>query len=468
MRGYDYGLPWGAYTDPATGQVYPTGAFNATPAIDQSNFYGLANYDFEKIDNDVATVLVERDVRPGLTLRNVTRVGDTNREHAITAPRPPNRQLQRRSMQNDTFANQTSVSARVTTGALTHNLSSGVEFGVEDVATRNSAQTTNQPSITLQHPDPSQLPFAPMPDITGNPTRTETSTVGAYLFDTVNLTRQIEASGGLRWDRSDVDYRLTTLATGVVTELGRVDRMLSGRAGLVYKPRPNGSVYVGYGTSFNPASDAGSVGAALGATDTSANSVNLKPEKTRNIEFGTKWAAFDDRLQLTGAVFDTLKTNARTRNLTSDSFVLAGRQRVRGVELGVSGEILPGWTALASFSGLKSKIEDSLNATEEGRDLALTPSRTASLWTTWEVRRNLSVGGGAQYMDAVFRNTTSDLSVPSYWLVNAMGSYRVSRHLTLRVNGTNLGDKLYADRVGGGHYIPGPRRTVQVTASVGF
>ncbi|MCC7010242.1 MAG: TonB-dependent siderophore receptor [Acidobacteria bacterium] len=464
----DYGLPWGTYTDPATGQVYPTGAFNATPAVDQSNFYGLANYDFEHIDNDMATVRVEHDVRPGLTLRNLSRYGQTERDHAITAPRPPNRQLQRRFMENDALANQTSVSWNGRTAGLAHAIAGGLEVAREETATKNSAQTTNQPQVTLQSPDPRQSPFGPMPDITGNPSETRTSTVGVYLFDTVDLGARWQATGGLRWDRSDVDYRLTTLATGAVTALERVDRMLSGRAGIVFRPTTGSSIYAGYGTSFNPSSDAGTVGAALGATDTSANSVNLKPEKSRNVEVGTKWSAYGDRLLVTGAVFDTEKTNARTRNLSSDPFVLAGRQRVRGVELGVSGQILPGWTALAGFSQLDSKIVDSANDVEDGRDLALTPSRTASLWTTWEVRRGLSVGGGAQYMDAVFRNTTTDLKVPSYWLVNAMASYGVNRYLTLRVNGTNLGDERYVDRVGGGHYIPGPRRTVQVTADFGF
>jgi catecholate siderophore receptor len=307
-----------------------------------------------------------------------------------------------------------------------------------------------------------------MPEITGNPSSTRTSTIGVYLFDTLDVSSRLHVSGGLRWDRSDVDYALTTLATGGVTELGRVDRMLSGRAGIVYKPTAASSIYAGYGTSFNPASDAGTVGAALSAADTAVNSVNLEPEKSRNIELGAKAAAFGNRLQVTGAVFDTEKSNARTRNLTSDPFVLAGRQRVRGVEVGASGELRPGWTALASFSLMHSGIVDSANATETGRDLALTPNRTGSVWTTWEVNRRLSVGGGAQYMDAMFRNTTTDLSVPSYWLVNAMASYELNSHLTLRVNGTNLGNRHYPDRVGGGHYVPGPTRTVQATATVGF
>ena len=41
-------------------------------------------------------------------------------------------------------------------------------------------------------------------------------------------------------------------------------------------------------------------------------------------------------------------------------------------------------------------------------------------------------------------------------------------HLTLRLNATNLGDEQYVDRVGGGHYIPGPRRAIQLTTGIGF
>jgi catecholate siderophore receptor len=81
---------------------------------------------------------------------------------------------------------------------------------------------------------------------------------------------------------------------------------------------------------------------------------------------------------------------------------------------------------------------------------------------------SLTLGGGVQFQDNVFRNSTNTTEVPSYWLVNAMASYPVSRHLTLRVNGSNLADAQYVDRVGGGHYIPGPRRAVIVSTDVRF
>ena len=71
-------------------------------------------------------------------------------------------------------------------------------------------------------------------------------------------------------------------------------------------------------------------------------------------------------------------------------------------------------------------------------------------------------------MDAVFRNATNTAVVPSYWLINGLASYEVNQHLTLRLNVNNLADEHYVDRVGGGHYIPGPGRSVQLSSSIGF
>jgi catecholate siderophore receptor len=450
----DYGLPWAA--------------FEATPQGDQTAFYGLRDYDFEDIDSDIGTLRLEHDVRPGFTLRNVTRFGDTVRDSAITAPRPPNRQLQRRWMANNTLANLSTINAASRIGGLTHNFAGGVELIRERTENRNSAQTTNQPPTTLFGPNPDDRPFGPMPEITGNPSEAITTTAGAYLFDTVTLSSHWQVNGGLRLDRSSVDYSQTTLATGEMLDLSRSDTILTGRAGVVFKPRPNGSVYAAYGTSANPAADAAASGTALSDVPTAANNVNLAPERTRSTEIGTKWDLFRERLSLTSAVFRTDKTNARTRNATSDPFVLDGRQRVDGLEFGVSGQVTPRWTMLAGLSLMDSDIEASANPAEQGANLALVPQRSFNLWTTYQAPFRLTLGGGAQFQDNVFRNSINTLEVPGYWLVNAMASYPVNSHLTLRVNGNNLTDSQYVDRVGGGHYIPGPRRAVIVSTDVRF
>jgi catecholate siderophore receptor len=171
---------------------------------------------------------------------------------------------------------------------------------------------------------------------------------------------------------------------------------------------------------------------------------------------------------LTAAVYRTEKTNARTRNATNDPFVLDGRQRVDGIEFGVSGQVTSRWTMLAGLSMMDSDIAASANPAEQGANLALVPQSSFNLWTTYQAPFGLTVGGGAQFQDNVFRNSINTLEVPSYWLVNAMASYPVNSHLTLRINGNNLTDSQYVDRVGGGHYIPGPRRAVIVSTDVRF
>jgi catecholate siderophore receptor len=267
-------------------------------------------------------------------------------------------------------------------------------------------------------------------------------------------------TGGLRWDRFDVDYD-SVAVDGVSSPLTRTDRMVSGRAGLVYKPRQSASVYLGYATSFNPSAE----GLAL-ATST----VNLQPEKTRNYEAGTKWDLRGDRLSMNAAVFRTEKTNARTPGINPGDppTVLAAKQLVNGIEVGVSGAITDRWTGMVAYSLMRSDISRSNTVAEIDHALALTPEHTLSIWSAYDVWRHVKIGGGAQFMDAVFRSATNTIRVPSYWVLNALVEYTVNSHLSLRLNGNNLSNADYVDRIGGGHYLPGPARAVVLSTGVRF
>ena len=57
--------------------------------------------------------------------------------------------------------------------------------------------------------------------------------------------------------------------------------------------------------------------------------------------------------------------------------------------------------------------------------------------------------------------------MPSYTLLDAMISYRI-QDVRLQLNANNLTNKLYADNVYRGHYIPGKGRNFQLTASYKF
>jgi catecholate siderophore receptor len=449
----DYGLPWAA--------------FEANPGIDQSNFYGLEDYDYEDIQSDLASAIFERDLHSGWLLRNVSRWGDNSRDSAITAPRPPNRQLQRRTMETSQLANQTSLTGSFSYGTLRHDFSTGLEIGREKTSNYNAAQSTNQPQTSIDHPDPRQSPLGPMPANLGNPADTNLDVLALWAFDTLSLGNKWEITAGARFDQVDVDYTLLTRSTGAITDLSRSDDMVSWNAGVVFKPTAASSLYASAGTSFNASVDAGSVGPALSDSPTSANNINLDPEKTDNLEIGGKWEIGGGRAVFTGALFRTQKTNARTRSATTEPFVLDGEQQVDGVEIGVNGHITDRWSMLAGYSHLSSEFTKSRNAAEQGAQLAFTPENSFNVWTDYRLNA-LSFGGGAQYMDSVFRNATNTAEVPSYWLVGAMAAYDVTNSLTLRLNVNNLTDEEYVDRVGGGHYIPGPRRTVFLTAEWDF
>ena len=458
----DYGLPW----VPVNTNPQLAAYSNGRPPVDSSSYYGILDRDFEQTTTDVATVQVDHRVGNRLSLRNLTRYGRNDRDSVITAPRfasvntstTLNRQLQSRDMVDTIATNQTGAQLRFATGPVVHAVSTGVEFARE--TSENFARTgPATPQTDLFNPTPDD-PY-PGPIVrTGASAYGTANSAAAFLFDTVNLGSRWEVSGGVRWDRFDVDADSTAVG-GVVTSRGRVDRMTSWRGGVVYKPAVNGTVYTGYGTSLNPSAEGLSLSAAT---------VALEPEKTRNYEIGTKWDFAGGRLATTAAVFQTEKTNARTPGVNPGDppTVLAGEQRVRGIEVGASGHVTRQWTLLSGYAFMASKIEASNTAAEVDNALALTPAHTFNIWTTYALPFNVSVGGGVQFMDAVFRNATNTTDVPSYGLVNALVSYAVNDQLTLRVNGQNLGNVDYVDRIGGGHYVPGPRRQIMLTSDFRF
>jgi catecholate siderophore receptor len=462
----DYGLPW----VPVTNVPLADYANGRAPARSE-NYYGLANRDYERIGNDIATGQVEHTFAAGANLRNVTRVGATDRDSIITSPRfaaTDSTDIRRTDMKSrdqvdSIIANQTTLALRFKTGGITHDAVGGIEASRE--GSRNFArievgpETPVSPDTDLFQPNPYQR-YTGQIVRTGAYTDATANSLAGYAFDTLHLGSAWQLTGGLRWDRFAVDYDSVS-TTGASALLERTDRMVSGRAGVVYKPQEAASLYAGYATAFNPSAE----GLAL-----STSTVSLEPEKTRSYEAGTKWDLRGERLSLTGALFRTEKRNARTPGINPGDppTVLAGRQVVNGIELGVSGQVTSRWNGFAGYSFMHSDIARSNTAAEEDRSLALTPRHTFSVWTTLALTRKLTLGGGGQFMDAVFRNTTTTVVVPSYWMTNALVEYEVNDHLTLRMNGNNLGDADYVDRVSGGHYVPGPRRTLLLGTSVGF
>ena len=349
--------------------------------------------------------------------------------------------------------NQTDFIARFSTGKIEHALVTGANFTREG----NTRVTRTAPNMqtTLLNPNPDDVYTGTITtspiigDVTAN-------SQAFYVFDTAKLGSKWDLNGGLRWDRFDADGISTTGAP-----VSRVDRMLSTRAGVVFKPLPQGAVYASYGTSLNPSLE--------GLSYNTANTV-IDPEKTYTLEAGSKWDFFSGRVLLSGAIFRVEKQNARTPGVGPNDppQVLEGKQLVEGAELSIEGSITPAWRVLAGYTFLDSTTVDSSNVAEIGKEMVNTPPNSFNLWSTYTMRNGLHFGGGARFVDRRFGNTINTRSVDAYWTFDVMASYPISKHMDLKLNLYNLADKLYFDRIGGGHIVPGPGRAAMLSTSFRF
>jgi catecholate siderophore receptor len=464
----DYGIPW----VPATNNALST--FRDRPApVPRNTFYGFADRDKEKLGADLVTFRYEHEFNDRLTVRNQLRYGRSTRDSIATPPRfvsnnstAINRELRSWITKDDIWDNQTDFTARFNTGSVQHSAVFGTSLTYEKNI--RTLRTGANAVTTLLNPNPNDVYTGV---ITTSPFVGEAvgKTFAVYGFDTIKFNKYFEFVGGLRWDRFDVDG-LSAATTGL-TPVKQTTRLLSGRAALVYKPIEAASIYASYGTALNPSLEGLSYGAAV-------NTTTLEPEKTNNYELGAKWGFFDSRLLLTGAIFRVEKTNARTPgiNPSDPPIVLDGEQRVDGIELSATGNISRNWQIFAGYTLLDSRIVksntaptliDGLLISEVGKELINTPRHSFNLYSTYAYKK-LFFGGGPRFVDKRFGNNINTRYVDSYWLVDAVASYQITKKINLRVNAYNLTDKYYFSQIAGGHVVPGAGRSILLSTGFGF
>jgi catecholate siderophore receptor len=295
-------------------------------------------------------------------------------------------------------------------------------------------------------------------------TSVRTNTRAAYAFDTLEFTPQWLVNVGVRWDdfRSVLNAPQYTL-NGTTTAAAHAEvnsTFTNYQAGVVYKPAANSSVYLSYGTSSTPPGNDGGDG-----LDALTNVIqNLQPQDSKNWELGTKWEVLARRLSLSAALFKSKMNNARV-TAPDGTTQNVGRKSVRGVEFGASGSITNAWQVFGGYTWLDGRIDDNgfvntgtatapvyAASPYNGNVFPSTPKHSASLWTTYQVMSNLTVGGGMNTMSRVYANINNNKFAPGYTRFDAMASYVVNKNVSLQLNVQNLADKLYFDKVSSPHY----------------
>ncbi len=480
---------------------YTTGPFTGTgsgrPAhVDRNNYYGLVNRDFRKTKADIGTVRFEHDFDNGMTLRDTARYGKTSNNYIWSNPDDSSgnvpvglvyRSAKSRIADTRTAVNQTDLGGEFNTGAIRHNFATGLEFSLEK-SRIDGYNVTLPPGLgtgrnclssplylsefictSLENPtpdDPWLGSYAPR----NTPTQNRTTTNSFYAFDTITFTDQWLANLGTRYD----DYRTRVFvptAAANAQHLSNDSSFWTWQAGVVFKPLPNGSIYASYGTSANPSGVANGEGAGDNSNIT-VQTQDLSPQKSKNIELGTKWDLFDNNLNLTGAVFRSEITNARVA-VDANTTVLAGTKRVEGVEIGITGNITEQWMVFGGYTHLNPKLIDNgpvaANAANNGNQFPNTAKNSASIWTSYAITPAVTFGIGAFYVGKVYGNVQNTKYVPGYTRFDAMASWQVNKSLMLQLNVQNLTDKVYFDKIFTTHYATvAPGRSALLSANFHF
>lgn len=506
----DYGVPYlpAPVRSPTTGLLTSQGYYGngqaTTPIpVPRSNWYGVKNgplADVVQTDTHIGTIKIERDLAPDLKISNATRYVSNDRFAINTAPRSLGdntntpfaaplpagqynypvdqmtigRQHFQIETNNTLLTNQTDIGGKFYTGSLLHTFSAGFEATRE---TRYQQRARGMDASNLCAPTnalcrtsayyPVDTSFGGSFGGYNTSLSTEATTIAAYAFDQIKLNEYFEVLGSIRQDHYVAEFGDPGNATPANRNLSRTDDMTSWRVGGVFHPTKNSSVYAAYGVSFNPSAEFGVLSSALN----NAASPLLDPEKNTTIEVGAKADFLNNKLSVTGAIFRIEKTNLRIPSdpaNTTAALVLDGLARVDGVELGVAGALTDKWQIYAGYSYLQSEIVKTSNLAELGRALPSTPHNNFNLWTSYAITPDLTIGGGAQYQDDAFANTTNTAYVPAFWKFDAMAAYKVTRNSTLQLNVYNIGDAMYYAQYYAGHAVPASGRYAALSYRIRF
>lgn len=282
-------------------------------------------------------------------------------------------------------------------------------------------------------------------------TVTEQERMGAYALYEATVGSLI-ATVGARFDKFED-------ASGVVVF---EDDAVTWRAGLVYRVRPDVSVYGQWAQSFEPQSATSQTPLAGGP---------FAPTEGEMFEGGVKTELMGGRVQASSAIYHIVRTNILQADPRGDvdgdgtnDQVAFGEITSKGFEADIATDLTPNWVLTGSYAYNDTRITGDNGRTvltnAVGDRFANAPKHKFGFWTRYQFPTlGLAVALGGDYVDV--RRSISNQKVRPYAVFDASVIYtRGPWKALLRVN--NLTDETYAasgfiDRTG---HFPGAPRSV--------
>lgn len=449
--------------------------FNGQP-IDtkRSQFYGLSDTDFEKSSASIATANYTHMFDNDSNIKTTVRDAHYTRDLRAVAPRLAagatqatidagtaimNRQRQSRGGQEHQVAVQSDYTKKFETGRFKHDMIAGVEY-IDETSNRwTNTNAAANPTTTVanSNPNPTQSSALLNGWSRTAPNSYKAQSYALYAQDTVEIAPKWKVLGGLRYDHLKADYVRST-GGNLSMDIGAV----SGRAGLMYLPNKDTTIYASYSSGFNSTAEAYQLDDRLANTD---------PEKTRNFEIGLKANLLNDKLSFRTSLSRSEKTNERNTDLASpDVYLLSGKRHTDALEFEIAGRITPKWDIFFNHAFMRSNIDNAAGTATNTLNMVPrnTPRYTTSLWTTYKIKPNFKIGAGIELVGKRYANDTNTNWVKGYTRVDALAEYDITKTFGIKFNVKNVFNKKFFEGVYAGHAVLGAPRTLEATLTMKF
>jgi iron complex outermembrane recepter protein len=366
---------------------------------------------------------------------------------------------------DDTRSNeeaQAALNGQFDTGFLTHDLTFGTSAFRRLVDRRKSVNEYIGEGNIYQ-PSPVLEPYDGPLGHTYR--RLDSRQYGLFASDRISFNEQWQTVLGGRQVRLDEE---TYNQTGATTRHTQRSVFLP-QAALIYKPRPDTSLYASYSKGL-------SLGGEAAWFSSNADEV-LPPTTSRQLEVGIKRDF--QRLSLTAALFQIsqdLQYN-RPNDDGTTTFVQQGKQKNLGIELSANGRVTSDLQVSASVAAIRAQVSGSGTDSYDGHQAINVPKLRASLHGDYSIPGipGLALLGGVQYSASKYANREATVKVDDYAVFDAGARYttRVGDYATvLRLTVDNLFDKRYwrdvGESAGDGYLFLGAPRTARLSATVNF
>ncbi|MEY8263818.1 MAG: TonB-dependent receptor [Bermanella sp.] len=269
-------------------------------------------------------------------------------------------------------------------------------------------------------------------------TKTDILSSGLYLQDQIRFNDQWQLLLGLRYDYNihkldDSRLNIPAFLAGQVLYTPRIkakqsDGQWTPRAGLVYQPTDNLSLYASYASQYD---------IALVAAD-------VRPVESDSQEYGVKWN-ISDQLNASISYFNIRKTNiVDASNLLQPEVV--DEIESSGYEASLLGRISPHWAVSANVSEYQAEITKSQDKPADAGNRARgTPTRSGSLWLKYDVKpygeSGFGIAFGVNHVGARPGDNANSFELPSYTLFDTALTYKSRSGIGLRLQIENLANK---------------------------